>query len=74
VNVTQAGRIRVEKLTISLVWEETATFLQGTDVRSEACRVVPVSLAGKPSLAYPVDRRMLDDTLVAQGETQVSEF
>ncbi|MHB8972547.1 MAG: hypothetical protein ACYC3X_09460 [Pirellulaceae bacterium] len=38
--VSQAGRLNVQSLEVSLVCEEEATYRQGTDIRTERCRVV----------------------------------
>ena len=37
--LTQAGRLTIHSLDLSLVCEEEATYRQGTDIRSERCRV-----------------------------------
>ncbi|MEX0792328.1 MAG: hypothetical protein WD045_04295 [Pirellulaceae bacterium] len=62
--VTQAGRIRMERLSIALVCDEAATFLQGTDVRSETCRVVHQGIAERtgfwirPGLPFEADYQL----------------
>lgn len=62
--VTQAGRMKVKKLQIALVCEEAATFLQGTDVRSETKRVVEeeVAIANnfeiKPGMPFEADYQL----------------
>jgi len=59
--VTQAGRMKIRELKISLVCEEAATFLQGTDVRSERKRVVEETVAVaqnfeiKPGMPFEAD-------------------
>jgi hypothetical protein len=37
--VSQAGRLKVKSLELSLVCEEETTYRQGTDIRTERCRV-----------------------------------
>ena len=46
--IVQAGRLSVKSLQVRLICDEEATFRQGTDVRSETCRVASeVVLAGR---------------------------
>ncbi len=62
--VTQAGRMKVKQLRITLVCEEAATFLQGTDVRSEKQRVVEQEVAVahnfeiRPGLPFEADYQL----------------
>ncbi|MEW4560925.1 DUF3592 domain-containing protein [Bremerella sp. JC770] len=62
--VTQAGKMKVRQLQILLVCEEAATFLQGTDVRSETKRVVEEEVAAakafeiKPGLPFEADYQL----------------
>ena len=62
--VTQAGKMRVKQLRITLICEEAATFLQGTDVRTETKRVVEEEVAVasgfeiKPGLPFEADYQL----------------
>ncbi len=56
--VSQAGRLQVQSLELALVCDEETTFRQGTDIRTQSCRVVsqPVFIAEdfkiEPSQAF----------------------
>ncbi|RCS51863.1 hypothetical protein DTL42_09900 [Bremerella cremea] len=62
--VTQAGKMKVKHLRITLICEEAATFLQGTDVRSETKRVAEEEVAHaqgfeiKPGMPFEADYQL----------------
>ncbi|MEW4451856.1 hypothetical protein AB1L30_04135 [Bremerella sp. JC817] len=62
--VTQAGKMKVKRLRIMLICEEAATFLQGTDVRSESRRVIDQMVATargfeiKPGMPFEADYQL----------------
>lgn len=62
--VTQAGKMKVKQLRITLICEEAATFLQGTDVRSETKRVFEEEVAVargfeiKPGMPFEADYQL----------------
>ncbi|MBI1248065.1 hypothetical protein GC197_09515 [bacterium] len=64
VYVTQAGKMKIKSLRIFLICEEAATFLQGTDVRSESKRVVDQLVATaknveiKPGLPFEAEYQL----------------
>jgi hypothetical protein len=51
--VSQAGRLSVKRLTLSLVCEEEATYRQGTDTRTEAQQVFVQELFGLANFEIP---------------------
>lgn len=59
--LSQAGRLRLRRLDLSLVCEEEATYRQGTDIRTERCRVYQQlvfsrhDIAVAPSQAFEIE-------------------
>jgi len=62
--VTQAGMMKVKKLRVSLVCEESATYVQGTDVRTERHRVLEDDVATfsnfeiRPGMPFEADYQL----------------
>lgn len=75
--VCQYGRIRFQRLTISLSASEETTYHQGTDVRTESCETLrlPVSIVGDPPqelVAEPEKPLELDCTVSLPFDTMHS--